>query len=340
MRLQLLIALFGSVLALRTQQEPLEFDDCLNTRGYVSHQNSQGLILMSKHLGSRNCLQLNVYKPSKVDLKFLKQDRNGEALSLQYDPSDKRNTTEGNVTMTVIDMRANVVYTDRATRKSVIYMKARTTEVILEVPFDYHFFELLKDGVIVFDMWLDVYPVTNALQSFTLLDKAVLIAETFNVLVLVDLGLLYVMLFRKRNLVNRTHSRLMWLVLILELLALCYFLFRYQLYFWTRPMLFYYFLVSILINVFSILNTSVGVFLLTAIFERHINQNVPLINKLHRFIGYVAFVVMKARVVFKILILVYVVELAISVNDLLAVLVSPVLWLLYAVFWLGKFVIK
>ena len=338
----LIVALFSLTLFLPSFAEMTikEFDTCSNINNYVTHQNADGIIVMSKHLSDRNCIQINVYKFEDLRMKFYDLKNETKPVAFDYNPKNKSNITQFNTTMTVQELRSNLVYTDPKTGNSMIYLKTNMTEIIFDVPFTYSFFKLKKHNQIIGEMWLDVHSETNDLKSFNIIDRIMLVIDLLNIMVVVDIGIIFVILFRKYNIIHQVHSTLMWVVLVVELLSLCYFLLRYQNYFWSVWIFLAYFLFAITINIFSILNTSIGVFLLTAIFEKHISQNVPVIKRIHKYLGYLSYALMKLKLVIKILILIYNIGMKLHTHEVVIILINPVIWLLYAATKITKYFIK
>ena len=336
---QLICFLFPFFLLLQniSQTTPDDFNTCLHPLYYSVEKNTNGLILMSKHLANSNCIQINTYSNEDLSLVLFKQNSHSDTIAFLFDKNHHGNFSQNLTNMTVQEMRSDLVYTDKHTHQTVIYLKTNLTEIILAVPFTFDYFELKKSHQKVAGMWLDVHPETNNLNTFNLIDYLFLVFELSTVMIIVDLGIVVVLLFNKYNLVNALHSKLMWVVLVTELLSLCYFLFRYQLYFWSVNYFLYYFLASILINVFSIGNTSVGVFLLTAIYEKHITQNVPVIKRIHRYMGYVSYLLMKISLIIKMFI--FVVVIGIKPDPLLIgiCLTFPLIWAFFFVFKIIKF---
>lgn len=310
-------------------------DNCLNSKNYIVEKNSKGVILLSKHLAFSNCVQVNSYKSDNLKFVLFPSNMNLEPTVFYFESSNHLNITKNNTTMTVQEMDSDLVYTDEKTGKSIIYLKTNLTEIVFTISLEFEFISIEKKGHRIAGMWLDTHSYESKVQSFTFLDYIMLLLELFNIMIIVDVGLIVVLAFQRYNLNHEIHSKLMWLVLVFELLALCYFLWRYQYYFWSEKVFFYYFLASILINVFSIANTSVGVFLLTAIFEKHISQNVPVIKLVHRFLGYISYLLMKLSLIVKFFIFVFVVGISPRWPELAIVATNPVLWLL---FWIYKII--
>lgn len=322
---------FDVVEQFRADTNPTLIDRCDNPRNYKVARNAEGIVLSSKHIADANCIQVNSYNNEDFVLRFYYAGEHNNFTAIYYDADHAQNATKNGIQMEVSKFDSRIVYTDSETGQSTIYVKSNLTQLVFSVPFAYNFMDVVENGRKTLSMWLDTQPPTNTMVTFYMMDYAVLILELFNVMVLVDLGLVVVMTFRRYNLEHEIHSKIMWLVVIMELLSLFYFLWRYQFYFWHVPVFFYFFVFGVLINVFTIGNTSLGVFLHTAIFEKHICQNIPVIKRVHNLFGYISYALMKLSLCIKMIIFVYIANLWPDWLMVSIVVANPLIWLAYFV---------
>lgn len=327
--LTLQVASFNVIDKFTAETNPNYIDHCENQRNYIVQKNSEGIVLSSKHIADGNCIQVNAYHNEDFFLKFYYKNDRGNYTTIKYDADHTQNTTKAGIRMGAYEFNARLVFTDKSTGQATVYVKTNQTQLIFTVPFDYDYLEIEKNGQKAVSMWLNTEPPSNGMVTFYILDYLVLLAELCNVMILVDLGLVIVMVYRRYNLEHELHSKIMWAVLVMELLSLFYFLWRYQFYFWHVPVFFYFFVSEIFINVFSIANNSLGVFLHTAIFEKHICQNIPAIKGFHRLFGYVTYALMKLSLAVKLIIFVYVAELTPDWIMISIVAANPFIWLFY-----------
>lgn len=304
-------------------------DECTNNRNYVVQKNADEMVLETKRIQQANCLKVSAYHNENFELRFYYANDYGNYTEIQFDPKHPQNATISGIAMQVHQFDSHLVYTDKNTGQSTLYVKTNLTELTFTVPFEYNYMWLARNKHTDLEMWLDTNPPSNSMQTFYFTDYIVLLIELANIMVLVDLGLIFVLIFRRYNLDHSVHSKIMWLVLIMELLSLFYFLWRYQFYFWHVTVFFCFFISSLSINIFTIGNASLGVFLMTAIFERHICQNIPVIKSVHRIFGYASYVLMKVNVIFKLIIFYYVCELVPDIVLLAIIAANPLIWIFY-----------
>lgn len=312
-------------------------DDCTNNRNYVVQKNFDGTVLESKRIQQGNCIKVSAYHNEKLELRFYYANDYHNYTKIQVDPKHTQNETVSGIIVQIHQFDSHLVYTDKTTGQSTLYVKTNLTELTFTVPFEYNFLSLARNHHKDLEMWLDTTPPSNSMQSFYFTDYIVLVIELANIMVLVDLGLIFVLFFRRYNMDHSVHSKIMWFVLIIELLSLFYFLWRYQFYFWHVTVFFCFFISSLSINIFTIGNASLGVFLMTAIFEKHICQNIPVIKSVHRIFGYVSYVLMKVNVIFKIIIFYYVCELVPDIVLVAIVIANPLIWIFYFTAKLTRF---
>ena len=285
---------FGGVLA--SQRTP----NCLSTDGYQYRDSSSDLFIFVKRLNETNCLKVDVYRDEGFD--FYGVDQDGDYHKIWIDPSVNISLAKYGISVQSQPLEMDLALEDPKTNQTHIYSKDSLVGIVFTVP--YNFTNALisppkgkKKNVV--KIIFDTSEINKNPYAPTIPDKIFLIIDLINGLILVDIGIVIVLLFRGDRETNVLHRKIMWSVLFIQLLSLMYFLFRYQIYFIKESLFFDYFITSVMIDIFQIFNTSLGVYLETSILDKYVYQDIIFFKRLHRVIGFLAYVLIKINVLIK-----------------------------------------
>jgi hypothetical protein len=322
----------ASTTEMSTNSSRHEAHECLTNDNYIMQESGHNKILFSKHLDSVNCVKIDTYKNTTMDFYFFDKANHTSYEKVEVVCSGNKHFAEHGVTFDSMDMKTNLAFTDPETGQTIVVLKTNLTQVIVTIPFDYDYMVVKDRNKVQMQLFLDTKPPISSAYDFNLTDYISFYVELITIMILVDLGVLIALVMKSYYTMVRLHSFTMWIVLVVELLALLFFLERYQLMFWTNALFLYYFISSVLINVLQIINTSVGVFLRTSIFEKHVYQNTILIKKLHKYLGFISYFFLKLNLLMKCLIYFYFLKLKLNYNIIGIIGFNPLIWIFYFVF--------
>jgi hypothetical protein len=304
-------------------------DGCLYNENYILQQSAHNTFLFSKHLHDVNCVKINTYKNTTIDFYFFEDLNHTNYHKVEVVGAGNKHFYDQDVAFETMDMKTNLAFTDEETHEALVVLKTNLTQIIAAIPFRYDYLLVDDRKSVQMQIFLDTKPPINSVSSFSFLDYLSFYVELVTIMVLVDLGVVISLVMKSYALMVRLHSLVMWIVLVVELLALLFFLERYQLMFWMNSLFLYYFISSVMINILQIANTSVGVFLRTSIFEKHVYQNTILIKQLHKYLGVVSYFFLKLNLILKFFIYVYFVKLKINQTMICIIAFNPLLWVVY-----------
>ena len=330
----IMVVLAGLALKVDSAAESDEHKDqeCLYNENYIMQESGHNTVLFSKHLDSVNCVKINTYKNKTMDFFFFHNADHTNYHKVAVVCAGNKHFSESGVTFDSMDMKTNLAFTDPETHQTIVVLKTNLTQIVATIPFDYDYVVITDRKDVNMQIFLDTKPPISSAYDFSFTDYATFYIELVTIMILVDLGVLVALVMKSYYLMVRLHSFTMWIVLVVELLALLFFLERYQLMFWTNALFLYYFVSSVLINVLQIVNTSVGVFLRTSIFEKHVYQNTILIKQLHKYLGFVSYFFLKLNLLMKCLIYFYFLKLTLNYKIIGIIGFNPLIWLFYFVF--------
>lgn len=317
-----------------TTAEPSEHavHECLSNENYIMQESGHNTVLFSKHLDSVNCVKINTYKNTTMDFYFFDKVNHTSYQKVAVVCAGNKHFVEKDITFDSMDMKTNLAFTDPETHQTIVVLKTNLTQVIATIPFDYDYVVVKDRNAVNMQLFLDTKPPISSAYDFSFTDYIAFYVELVTIMILVDLGVLVALVMKSYYTMVRLHSFSMWIVLVVELLALLFFLERYQLMFWTNTLFLYYFISSVLINILQIVNTSVGVFLRTSIFEKHVYQNTILIKKLHKYLGFISYFFLKLNLLMKCLIYFYFLKLTLNYKIIGIIGFNPLIWLFYFFF--------
>lgn len=316
---------------LRAQVVASDNEDCYSNSYYKLNVADTNLFIFTKHLESSNCVKILTRNQEELVLNFHGRKDTAKSFKkkIAFDPIIPYNMTEHSVNIYSNITDTNTAITNPKTKQTVIYFKTELIETVLTIPFTYDLVSVKTDKSNTLQIFLDTSVNHLDKYGFSIIDRAFFIAEIVTTMILLDLGLILILIYTKMQWAIKVHRQIMWTVLFLEILYLLYFLNRYQLYFYTEILFFAYFLISMIINIFNVLNNGVGVFLDTSIKDKIAYHNTKKIRRLHRYIGFTNYIVFKIRLVLKFIIYVFVAKYPFTVELWTLLLINPILWLIY-----------
>lgn len=330
------LILFLISILIKTQTLLTEDEDCLADAYYKMNINDVDLFIFTKHMGSANCVKILTRGNENLSLYFHNSTDTDSSFkkTIDFHPYKPLNTISHQIQFFSNVTDTNTAITDPQTKQTVIYFKRELRRTVLIIPYDYDIVTIKRESRKALRMFLDTSSHRLDKYSFNILDTCFLVAEIITTMVVLDAGLIIILIYTKMQWAIKVHRRIMWIVLSLEMVFLLYFLNRYQLFFYTELLFFAYFIVSMVINVFNVLNNGVGVFLDTSIQDKIAYHNTKKIRRLHRYIGFASYILFKIRLILKFVIYLLVANYPFTLEIFAILLVNPVIWLVYLLHYL------
>ena len=306
-------------------------EDCTKDAYYKLNVVETNLFVFTKRLGSSNCLKILTRGSDYLSINFHGENDSKSSFKkkISFDDYKPFNATENGVHMYSNITDTNTAITNPHSKQTIIYFKRELTKTVLTLPLTYDIVTVQRNSKDPIKIYLDTSPRNADKYNFNIVDQVFFLAEVIVAMIVLDLGLILILTYTKMPWAVKVHRQIMWTVLFMEMIFLLYFLNRYQLFFFTEPLFFTYFIVSMIINVFNVLNNGVGVFLDTSIKDKVAYHNTKKIRKLHRLIGFGSYLVFKIRMILKFVIYLYIARYPFAPQFWSIMLLNPLLWFFY-----------